>query len=101
MGKFRFEDLQIWQSACALGYRLDAIADEMEKQGRRRYAEQLRGAALSVSNNIAEGSCGRACCGFSGRFASAVRPGRGVRKILAALLSARFSFRLMLYALCL
>ena len=56
MGNFRFEDLQIWQKACAIGDRLDVIADDLEKQGKRRYAEQLRGAALSVSNNIAEGS---------------------------------------------
>ena len=39
-----------------MGDQLDVIADELEKQGKRRYAEQLRGAALSVSNNIAEGS---------------------------------------------
>jgi four helix bundle protein len=56
MGNFRFEDLDIWKSACALGDRLDVIADDLERQGKRRYAEQLRGAALSVSNNIAEGS---------------------------------------------
>lgn len=53
---FRFESLEIWRTACAIGDQLDTIADELENQGRRRYAEQLRGAALSVSNNIAEGS---------------------------------------------
>jgi four helix bundle protein len=56
MGNFRFEDLQIWQKACAIGDQLDVISDDLEKRGKRRYAEQLRGAALSVSNNIAEGS---------------------------------------------
>ena len=56
MAKFRFEDFEIWQEACAIGDELDEIAQDLEKQGKRRYAEQLRGALLSVSNNIAEGS---------------------------------------------
>jgi four helix bundle protein len=56
MAKFRFEDLQIWQMACRIGDELDDMADSLETRGKRRYAEQLRGAALSVSNNIAEGS---------------------------------------------
>ena len=56
MAKFRFEDLQIWQEACRIGDELDSIADALENKGKRRYAEQLRAAALSVSNNIAEGS---------------------------------------------
>jgi four helix bundle protein len=56
MAKFRFEDLEIWQEACAIGDELDEIAEELERRGKRRYSEQLRGALLSVSNNIAEGS---------------------------------------------
>jgi four helix bundle protein len=56
MAKFRFEDLHIWQDACLVGDELDSIADGLESAGKRRYAEQLRAAALSVSNNIAEGS---------------------------------------------
>lgn len=32
------------------------LADELEKKRLYRFAEQLRGAALSISNNIAEGS---------------------------------------------
>ena len=32
------------------------MADRLEESRKRRYAEQLRAAALSVSNNIAEGS---------------------------------------------
>ncbi len=32
------------------------IADEMESQKKFRFAEQMRGAALSISNNIAEGA---------------------------------------------
>lgn len=56
VAKFRFEDLQIWREACRIGDELDSIADGLESSGKRRYAEQLRAAALSVSNNIAEGS---------------------------------------------
>lgn len=56
MARFRFEDFEIWQEACAIGDELDEIAQDLEKQGKRRYAEQLRGALLSVSNNVAEGS---------------------------------------------
>lgn len=59
MGNFRFQDLETWQLACSLGDRLDAISNELDKQGKRRYAEQLRGAALSVSNNIALRPVGR------------------------------------------
>lgn len=56
MGQFRFENLEIWQWACDLGAELCSLADELEKKRLYRFAEQLRGAALSVSNNIAEGS---------------------------------------------
>ena len=47
--KFRFQDFKIWQSA------ID-IADDLEKKKLYRFAEQLRGSGMSVSNNIAEGS---------------------------------------------
>jgi hypothetical protein len=53
MAKFRFEDLEIWQEVCAIGDELDEITEELERHGKRRYSEQLRGALLSVSNNIA------------------------------------------------
>jgi hypothetical protein len=53
MARFRFEDLQIWQEASRIGDELDELADGLEDARKRRYAEQLRGAALSVSNNIA------------------------------------------------
>jgi len=56
MRKFRFEDLEIWQDAIALTDHLLDIADELEREKRYRFAEQLRGAVLSISNNIAEGS---------------------------------------------
>jgi four helix bundle protein len=48
--------LEVWQLAAELALRLDDVADELEKIRRYRYAEQLRSAAISISNNIAEGS---------------------------------------------
>lgn len=56
MAKFRFQDLEIWKAAIEIGDRLLDIADELEEKKKFRFAEQLRGAALSISNNIAEGS---------------------------------------------
>lgn len=64
---FRFEDLasgpygrrpggKIWQMACDSADVLCDIADSLDKKRLYRFAEQLRAAALSISNNIAEGS---------------------------------------------
>ena len=54
--KFRFEDLQIWRLAMEIAEMLFDIADELEKRRLYRFAEQLRGAGISMPNNIAEGS---------------------------------------------
>ena len=54
--KFKFEDLKIWQSSIEIADELFDIADGLEKKRLYRFAEQLRGAAMSVPNNIAEGS---------------------------------------------
>ena len=54
--KFRFQDLKIWQSAIEIADELFDIADDLEKKKLFRFAEQLRGSGMSVSNNIAEGS---------------------------------------------
>ena len=56
MRKFRFQDLEIWRLAIQIGDRLYDLADKLESEKKFRFAEQLRGAALSISNNIAEGS---------------------------------------------
>ena len=53
---FRFQDLEIWKLACDLANELFDVADELERKGYRRFAEQIRGAGLSMPNNIAEGS---------------------------------------------
>ncbi len=54
--KFRFQDLKIWQLAIDIADELFSIADDLEQKKLFRFAEQLRGACMSVSNNIAEGS---------------------------------------------
>jgi four helix bundle protein len=53
---WRFEDLQIWNSACDLAVDFHNIADGLDRRRLYRYAEQLRAAGLSLPNNIAEGS---------------------------------------------
>ena len=54
--KFRFVDLEIWKISIEIGDTLYDIAERVEKQRLFRFAEQLRGASMSISNNIAEGS---------------------------------------------
>lgn len=53
---FRFEDLQIWQRTADLAVEIDELSEELELRRKYRFAEQLRSAALSISNNVAEGS---------------------------------------------
>jgi len=54
--KFRFMDLEIWQEAIDIPDGLFDLADKLENMKLYRFAEQLRGSGLSMSNNIAEGS---------------------------------------------
>jgi four helix bundle protein len=54
--KFRFQDLEVWQLAVEIANELFDIADKLEEKRLYRFAEQLRGAGMSMSNNIAEGS---------------------------------------------
>ena len=56
MIKFRFQDLKIWQAAIQIADELFDVAEDLEKKRFYRFAEQLRGAAMSAPNNIAEGS---------------------------------------------
>jgi len=53
---FRFEDLEIWQLARTLAVDLHKLAAELDRKRLYRYAEQLRAAGLSLTNNISEGS---------------------------------------------
>ena len=56
MSKFRFQDLRIWQQSIEIADELFDLADQIEKRRWYRFADQLRGAGMSMSNNIAEGS---------------------------------------------
>jgi len=59
MAKFRFEDLEIWKLAIEIADSLFDMADHLERKRLYRFADQLRGAGMSMSNNIAEGSGSR------------------------------------------
>lgn len=56
MIKFRFENLKIWQRAVEVARKLFRLADILEEKRLYRFADQLRGAGISMPNNIAEGS---------------------------------------------
>ena len=56
VGTFRFQNLEIWKKSIQIGHKLLDVADNLEKRKLFRFAEQVRGASLSISNNIAEGS---------------------------------------------
>jgi four helix bundle protein len=49
-------DLEIWRDAIEIGVVLFKLADDLESKRLYKFAEQLRAAGLSMSNNIAEGS---------------------------------------------
>lgn len=51
----RFEDLPVWQAAAELYDRIDDFLDHAPPRLRPSFRDQLERAALSVSNNIAEG----------------------------------------------
>jgi four helix bundle protein len=56
MNRFRFQDLEIWKESIEIGDILFDISDSLEENKLFRFSEQLRGAGMSISNNIAEGS---------------------------------------------
>jgi len=49
-------DLEIWRDAMEVGEIFFDLADRLEVKRLYRFADQLRGSGLSMSNNIAEGS---------------------------------------------
>jgi four helix bundle protein len=51
----RFEDLPVWQAASGLAVRLFAMGEKAALRRHRSLRDQIERAALSVSNNIAEG----------------------------------------------
>ena len=56
MEDFRFEQLDIWKEANQVSDLLFDYADQSDEKRLYKFAEQLRSAAMSISNNIAEGS---------------------------------------------
>ncbi len=51
----RFEDLEIWQLARKLYQKISVISERKRKKYDYRFAEQIKSAAGSVMDNIAEG----------------------------------------------
>jgi len=56
MEDFRFEQLDIWKEGNKVSDILFDYADKADDKRLYKFAEQLRAAAMSISNNIAEGS---------------------------------------------
>ena len=51
----RFEDLPVWKAGARLFVRVDALCDDKELNRRGDITDQIHRAALSITNNIAEG----------------------------------------------
>jgi four helix bundle protein len=56
MSDFRFEQLDIWKEAIEISDKLFDFAEKADEKKLYRFAEQLRSATMSITNNIAEGS---------------------------------------------
>ena len=56
MASFRFEDLEIWKLGSEISDDLFEIAEMLSNKKKFRFSEQLYGAAMSITNNISEGS---------------------------------------------
>jgi four helix bundle protein len=51
----RFEDLPVWNAAIDLAVEIYSLTDSIHFRRRRSLKDQIERAAVSVSNNIAEG----------------------------------------------
>jgi len=51
----RFEDLPVWNTAIELAVQVYTLTERLQFRRRRRLRDQIERAAVSVSNNIAEG----------------------------------------------
>jgi four helix bundle protein len=56
MDDFRFEQLDIWKESIEISDILFDFAEKADTKKFFKFAEQLRAAGMSISNNIAEGS---------------------------------------------
>ena len=79
---FRFQDLEIWQRAAGFSPKFFRLADKLDHRRLYRFAEQLRGAVLSITNNIAEGSGRLSSNDFANFLNTARRSTFGVVNIL-------------------
>jgi len=55
MGYSRFEDLPVWNTAIDLAAQIYGFTENIQFRRRRSLTDQIERAAVSVSNNIAEG----------------------------------------------
>jgi four helix bundle protein len=56
MDDFRFEQLDIWKESIEIADILFDYAEKADSKKFYKFAEQMRAAGMSISNNIAEGS---------------------------------------------
>ena len=83
--QFRFQDMEIWKRGAEFSPQLFRLADELETRHLFRFAEQLRGATLSITNNIAEGSGSLSDIDFANFLNTARRSTFEVANILTVL----------------
>jgi four helix bundle protein len=88
--QFRFQDMEIWKHAAGFSPELFDLADQLEKQRLFRFAEQLPGAVLSITNNIAEGSGSTSRADFANFLNTARRSTFEVANILFLLSSNKY-----------
>lgn len=55
-GSFRFESLEVWKSSIVFAKNAMALCDRFNNEKQFAISDQLKRAAISISNNIAEGS---------------------------------------------
>ncbi len=65
--------MEIWQRGAAISSPLFRLADALDQKRLHRFAEQLRAAVLSITNNIAEGSGSTSAAEFANFLNSARR----------------------------
>lgn len=82
---FRLQDLEIWKRGALINGPLFALADELDQKRFYRFAEQLRSATLSLTNNIAGESGRTSKTDFANFLNSARRSVFEVAKILILL----------------
>jgi four helix bundle protein len=83
--QFRFQDFEIWKKAALISSPLFHLADKLDEKRFFRFAEQLRSATLSITNNIAEGSGSLSDSEFANFLNIARRSGFEVANILILL----------------